>query len=51
MRQYLEAELEYVLSWLEPGDVALELGCGYGRVLGPLATRVGPAVAVIISTR
>ena len=46
VRQYLEAELEYVLNRLEPGDVALELGCGYGRVLGPLAARARLAVGV-----
>jgi ubiquinone/menaquinone biosynthesis C-methylase UbiE len=43
VRRYLAAELEYVL---EPGDVALELGCGYGRILGPLAERVSLAVGV-----
>ena len=46
VRQYLEAEVEYVLSRLEPGDVALEMGCGYGRVLGPLAARARLAVGV-----
>jgi len=45
VRQYLDAEVEYVRGRLEPGDVALELGCGYGRVLGALAARVGAAVA------
>jgi SAM-dependent methyltransferase len=37
VRQYLDAEMEYVLSRLKPGDVVLELGCGYGRVLPALA--------------
>ncbi len=37
VRQYLDAEIEYVLSRLEPGDAVLELGCGYGRVLPTLA--------------
>jgi 2-polyprenyl-6-hydroxyphenyl methylase/3-demethylubiquinone-9 3-methyltransferase len=46
VRRYLAAELEYVLSRLGPGDVALELGCGYGRVLGPLAARARLAVGV-----
>jgi SAM-dependent methyltransferase len=32
VKQYLEAEILYVLSRLEPSDVVLELGCGYGRV-------------------
>jgi SAM-dependent methyltransferase len=46
VRQYLRAELEYVLERLEAGDVVLELGCGYGRVLGPLASRSRVAVGV-----
>jgi SAM-dependent methyltransferase len=46
VRQYLDAELAYVLSRLEPGDVVLELGCGYGRVLGPLAEKCGRAIGV-----
>ncbi len=46
VRQYLRAELEYVLERLEAGDVVIELGCGYGRVLGPLASRARLAVGV-----
>jgi SAM-dependent methyltransferase len=44
VRQYLAAELDYVLSRLGPGDVIIELGCGYGRVLGPLAAKCRLAV-------
>ena len=43
VRQYLEAEISFVLSRLRPGDRALELGCGYGRFavrLGGVAKRV-----------
>jgi 2-polyprenyl-6-hydroxyphenyl methylase/3-demethylubiquinone-9 3-methyltransferase len=36
VRQYLEAEIEYVLAHLEAADRVLELGCGYGRVLDRL---------------
>ncbi len=46
VRQYLDAELEYVLSRLSPGDVVLELGCGYGRALAALAARGCLAVGV-----
>ncbi|MEE9457898.1 MAG: class I SAM-dependent methyltransferase [bacterium] len=46
VRQYLDAELEYVLSRLGPGDVVLELGCGYGRALAPLAARARLVVGV-----
>ncbi len=33
IKQYLEAEIEYVLNKLKVTDRVLELGCGYGRVL------------------
>jgi SAM-dependent methyltransferase len=37
VRQYLEAEVQHVLTRIRPGDRVLELGCGYGRVLLRLA--------------
>ena len=43
VRQYLEAEIAFVLSRLRPADSVLELGCGYGRValcLADVAARV-----------
>ncbi|MEI6448736.1 MAG: class I SAM-dependent methyltransferase [Actinomycetes bacterium] len=43
VKQYLEAEIEFVLSRLRPTDSVLELGCGYGRValrLADVAARV-----------
>ncbi len=46
VRQYLEAELAYVLGRLGPGDVVLELGCGYGRAIGPLAEKARLVVGV-----
>ena len=33
IRQYLEAEIDFVLERIGPDDRVLELGCGYGRVL------------------
>jgi 2-polyprenyl-6-hydroxyphenyl methylase/3-demethylubiquinone-9 3-methyltransferase len=33
IKQYLEAEADYVLDKLKAPDRVLELGCGYGRVL------------------
>ena len=33
IKQYLEAEINYVLDKLKAADRVLELGCGYGRVL------------------
>ena len=39
-RAYLEAEIEFVLARTSPSTFALELGCGYGRVLRRLLSRV-----------
>jgi SAM-dependent methyltransferase len=39
-KAYLEAEIEFVLSRTTPSMVALELGCGYGRVLERLRPKV-----------
>jgi len=46
VRRYLDAELEYALSRIGAGDVVLELGCGYGRVLEPLARHAKRAVGI-----
>jgi 2-polyprenyl-6-hydroxyphenyl methylase/3-demethylubiquinone-9 3-methyltransferase len=40
-RQYLDAEIAYVLEKSSPHRKVLELGCGYGRILKRLAGRVG----------
>ena len=43
VKRYLEAEIRFVLSRMQPTDVVLELGCGYGRVavrLAEIAKRV-----------
>ena len=37
VKQYLEAEIQFVLQHLESTDSVLELGCGYGRVAFRLA--------------
>ena len=39
VKQYLEAEIDHVLSRTKPGASVLELGCGYGRVVRPLLQR------------
>lgn len=39
MKQYLEAEVQFVLDQLLPSYKVLELGCGYGRVLQKLASK------------
>lgn len=43
VQQYLEAEVQHVLSRVNATDTVLELGCGYGRValrLAEVAKRV-----------
>ncbi|MFW9990682.1 MAG: class I SAM-dependent methyltransferase [Candidatus Odinarchaeota archaeon] len=41
IRQYLEAEIQFVLKHIKETDTVLELGCGYGRVLARLAWKAG----------
>lgn len=37
VRQYLRAEVEFVVARLRPDDVVLDLGCGYGRTMPAFA--------------
>jgi SAM-dependent methyltransferase len=46
VRQYLRAEIDYVLRHVRPGDRVLELGCGYGRAMVPLAGRAARVVGI-----
>ncbi len=46
---YLQAEIDYVLTKTASHQFALELGCGYGRVLRPLARHVRALVGIDIS--
>lgn len=39
VKQYLEAEIEFVLDKIRQTDLVLELGCGYGRVLQKLVEK------------
>ena len=41
VRRYLNAEMDHVLAHIGGGDIALDLGCGYGRTLPGLASRAG----------
>jgi len=45
-KAYLEAEIEFVLAKTTPSMVTLELGCGYGRVLERLLSRVRVAFGI-----
>lgn len=46
VKQYLEAEVSYVLSHISPGDLVLDLGCGFGRVIPRLAGRAGRVIGI-----
>jgi SAM-dependent methyltransferase len=45
-KAYLEAEIEFVLARTNSSVLALELGCGYGRVLERLLPRVRVAFGI-----
>jgi len=46
VRQYLDAEIDHVLALVRSDDAVLELGCGYGRVLEPLARKARIACGI-----
>ncbi len=46
IKQYLDAEVEYLLSRITPEDSVLELGCGYGRILPRLAQKAAVVVGI-----
>ena len=46
VRQYLEAEKNYVIAKINPGDMVLELGCGYGRIIAGLARKAELVIGI-----
>jgi ubiquinone/menaquinone biosynthesis C-methylase UbiE len=50
IKQYLDAEVKYLLKAIPPRSQVLELGCGYGRVLACLAKDSREIVGVDTST-
>ena len=46
VKQYLKAEVDYVLQNIRSSDIVLELGCGYGRVLGQIARKAKLAIGI-----
>ena len=46
VQQYLYEEVNYVLQKIHPGDMVLELGCGYGRILPQLSQRVHRVIGI-----
>jgi len=49
MKQYLDAEVEFVISSVRDADSVLELGCGYGRALRAVSPFVSKVVGNDIS--
>jgi 2-polyprenyl-6-hydroxyphenyl methylase/3-demethylubiquinone-9 3-methyltransferase len=46
VKQYLQAEIEFGLTYMNPKDKVLELGCGYGRVLQKLIGKANKIVGI-----
>jgi len=46
VQQYLNAELDHVLKKIRPQDAALDLGCGYGRIIPQLARKAKFVVGI-----
>lgn len=46
VKQYLEAELTFVLDRISPSHLVLELGCGYGRLIPELAKKTRFVVGI-----
>jgi 2-polyprenyl-6-hydroxyphenyl methylase/3-demethylubiquinone-9 3-methyltransferase len=49
VKQYLDAESEFVRQKIYPGNLVLELGCGYGRILPAIAGKARAVVGIDIS--
>ncbi len=49
IRQYLEAEIDYVITKLKQNDRVIELGCGYGRVLDKLSGYCSKLIGIDVS--
>lgn len=50
IKQYLEAEIQFVLEQIKPSDKVLELGCGYGRVLKRIAEKASKVIGIDTSS-
>ncbi len=46
IRQYLRAEVNHVLQKIRHGDIVLELGCGYGRIIPQIAKKARRVIGI-----
>lgn len=46
IKQYLEAEIDFVLAKIKTSDLVLELGCGYGRVFQKILKKAKIVVGI-----
>jgi 2-polyprenyl-6-hydroxyphenyl methylase/3-demethylubiquinone-9 3-methyltransferase len=46
VQRYLEAEVDFVLKKINPKDLVLDLGCGYGRIVPQLARKAGLVIGI-----
>jgi SAM-dependent methyltransferase len=51
VQQYLTAEIRYVIDQVTGMDSVLELGCGYGRVMGPVSSHITHMVGIDTSDK
>ena len=49
VKQFLEAEIAFVLNKISADDIVLDLGCGYGRVAFRLSEKAKKVVGIDIS--
>jgi 2-polyprenyl-6-hydroxyphenyl methylase/3-demethylubiquinone-9 3-methyltransferase len=49
IKEYLQAEVEFVKQYISTSDTVLELGCGYGRVIADIAPLASKVVGIDIS--
>jgi ubiquinone/menaquinone biosynthesis C-methylase UbiE len=51
IRQYLEAEIQYILGEIKGANLVLELGCGYGRVMKLVSSHVKTVIGIDTSEK
>ena len=50
VKQFLEAEIEFIQNRIKKGEIIIDLGCGYGRVAGRLPDSAAKIIGIDISS-